>query len=313
MASYLAQWTSAKTRFETDAGKVVGRTKLAKPGKTGIFWIRKSSGMEKVCKLLDENAKATPEKAKVAMKKFEAQSNEYKNLLKDSATDDADYKRVKKQLNELSQAIDDIHSDFKDEWIRSAQEEQGKTAVAEITKNCEQFLAARTKMRTIRKSFETLRDETRKTTDNLEQALTDVRALAHGAGSSSVQWKRYLSEIQTILAGLEKSEALIGQMNECHDTVTTTYRNARATTLFQSTKPHKQKSANAQKKCEKILESMTNLLKQADDDHFFAFEFGQDGEHFREMAKEATARIADLEKEQERLASRKQNRGKTRL
>jgi len=313
MASYLARWTTAKNHFETEAGKKVGKTKLAKPSATGIFWIRKSSGMEKVCKLLDDTAKTTPEKAKAAIEKFEAQSNEYKKLLIESAANDANYKQVKKQLGDLMQAIDSISSDFREVWITLAQKEAGNTALAEVSKISKEFAVACTEMRTIRTSFEKLGAETARATNELEQALDQVQSLAPSEKSNASQWKRYRREIETILASLEKSEAMINQINKSHDTATQKYREARGITLFQSAKPHKQKSADAQKQCEQILETMTKVLTRADDDHLYAFHCGQDGEHFRAMAEEANARIAALEKEQERLANRKQNRGKTRL
>ena len=320
MASYLARWTYAKKRFETEAGKVVGK-KLAKPGKTGIFWIRKSSGMEKVCTLLDDTKYSTLEKAKSALKTFEAQSNEYKKLLKASATDDADYKQVKKQINELSEAMDEIYSDFNEEWIRRSQDTEGKAAVVMIKEVSQKFLDARKELRTIAKSCQKLRGVTSQATDDMEEDLRDVNSLLPGEESDSGKWKKYLKKIQAIQVGLEKSEVLISQMNGCYETVSEAYLNAKRITLFKPQFPHKQKSENAQKECEKFLVAMTTGKGQADDDHLYAYQCEKDNEQFREMVKDATARIAKLEKEanariaaeKEKAANRIKNRGKTRL
>ena len=329
MASYLAQWTTAKERFEIEAGKVVGKTKLAKHDETGIFWIRKSSGMEKVCKLLDDTANATAAKATLkaadtALKKFHDQRVDYENILDQSVKKDADYKQVTKQIGQLEKAMMDIADDFVEKVRQKLfREEKSNELIAGVRQLSQEFAIACKKMKTIRSAAEKQSAGTVRATeglqqmfDGLEQASKDVRALAPGKKSNASQWKKYLSEIQTIQAGLEKGEAMAREMHECYEVVQNAYITVQYEYKRHKTKQHwktVKMSAAAEKECDQIFETMTKVLRQADDDHLYAFSVETDVENFRAMAEEATARIAALEEEQERLANRKQNRGKTRL
>jgi len=338
--SYLTRWTELKNEFEIFSGKIILKNeqhtkreatnkesplsvkkdvaRLKKPGEKSFFgW--KSSGMETACKALD-SATAAKVDAKTkgkALKTYREAEKKYGDVLRKAAKDDPLYKLVKKEIETLVDGMEEIAEDFRvnhipQELQKLFREEKSNDLIAEVRGFSQEFAIACKKMKTLRSAAEKQSAGTIRATeglqpmiDELEQLLKDVKEFTPDQKSNASQWKKYLSEIHTIQAGLEKGEAMAREMHECYEVVQLAYGHAQG----RKTKM----SAAAEKECDQIFETMAKVLRQADDDHIYAFHFETDGANFRAMAEEATARIAALEKKQQQLANRKQNRGKTKL